>query len=431
MGFLQKAGKFLGIEKAGKAIATATRVMTGQVAADREAQAQTGANAQKLLYVARNEKDPVKKKQLLEMAKSFGVTPTAEQIDPGLNLSNKEVIGSFANVGLNVALPGAMKGTKTAVIAKNAAMGAAFGAASGLEKNRSAGGVVGSTAGGAVLGAGVGAAGLMAKAAKDFVGKKVPEWMMNKAVRPALSELKKNVKYGSDTLGKELLDEGVKGGPKKLLEIADDKLTTLEDELQAVLNTPALSEARITKQQIAPYLKDLISSKASTPGVTGDANRVKAVFDSMPEALTLPQANEMKRRIYRELRDPAFRLDAKLGTKAQAMKLIAKGLKTEIETTVGGNVVGDINRKLSIYGRLEDSMVDQLAREMRNNGIGLTDAILLAGGDTTSILALLRHVGQGTSTQAAQALSKLKNVGTGPVGRATKSLLKRATLNAP
>jgi hypothetical protein len=139
----------------------------------------------------------------------------------------------------------------------------------------------------------------------------------------------------------------------------------------------------------------------------------------------------MKRRIYNELRSPAYKLDAKLNTKAHTLKLIAKGLKTEIENTVGGTVVKDINRKLSIYGRLEDAMVDQLARNLRNNGVSLTDAILLAGGDTTSFLALLRHLGQGAETYAAQGLSKVEKVGTGVVGRTAKNVIKRAVLNAP
>jgi hypothetical protein len=259
----------------------------------------------------------------------------------------------------------------------------------------------------------------------------MPEWIMNKAVKPALQDLKKNVKYGTDTLGKELLDEGVKGGPKKLLEIADTKINALEEQLQAALTQPGLEEARITRNKILPYVKELAEQKAGTPGMQGDVKRIKNIINSMPEAMTIPEANVMKRRIYKELRDVAYKLDAKLGTKAAVLKQIAKGLKTEIETTVGGTVVKEINRKLSIYGRLENSMVDQLAREMRNNGISLTDAILLAGGDTTSILALLRHVGQGAETYVAQGLSKIQKVGTGAAGKTIKETTRRAGFNLP
>lgn len=423
--------QFLGIDKFGKGLATAARVLTGQVSSDIENQNKVGEMNQKLLYAAKQEKDPVKRRRLLEVAQRNGAIIAPEDIDPGLKLTNKEILGSAANVVLNVATPGAFKGGKTAIVAKNAALGGAYGAASGLEKNRGASGVVGSTVGGAVIGAGIGVVGLMAKAAKDFIGAKVPEWIMNKAVKPALQDLKKNVKYGTKTLGRELLDEGVKGGPKKLLQIADDKLTSLEDELQTVLTNPNLAEARISRQQIRPYLNDLITTKKGVPGLAGEAQKIEGVWKSMPEQMTLQEANQMKRRIYNELRDVSYKLDAKLGVKAAALKQIARGLKVEIENTVGGTVVQDINRKLSIYGRLENAMVDQLAREMRNNGISLTDAILLAGGDTTSILAILRHVGQNAETHVAQGLSKVSKAGTGIVGRTIKGVTKRAVLNAP
>lgn len=431
-GALRKVGDFLGISKFGQGIATAARNLTGGVDSDIERQNQSTERANKLIYAAKQEKDPAKRAKLLELAKGMTADSTAaNEIDEGLNLTNREILGSAANVGLNILTPGAFRGSKAAIVAKNAALGAGFGTASGLEKNRSASGVLGSATGGAIIGGLTGLVGIGAKATKEFLGAKVPEWMMNKAIKPALQDLKKNVKYGTATLGKELLDEGVKGGPKRLLEIAEDKLSSLEDELQAAISHPSLSEARITRAQISPYLKELLEAKAGTPGMGGDVQRIRNVFDSIPEEMTLQQANQMKRRIYNELRDVAYKMDAKLGTKANALKQIAKGLKSEIENAVGGTVVRDINQKLSIYGRLENSMVDQLAREMRNNGIGLTDAILLAGGDTTSILALLRHLGQGTETYLAQGLSKVNQIGTGKVGNTAKGALKRATLNLP
>lgn len=434
MGLFPKAAQFLGIDKFGQGLAAAGRFFSGSVGQDIQAQQDADASVQKLMYVAKQEQDPDKKRRLLEMTSRLmnpALRPEATQIDPGLNLSDREVIGSAANVGLNTLAPGAFKGGAVSTIAKNAALGAGFGMASGYEKNRDIKGIAGSTLGGAIVGSAIGVTGVAAKAFKDFLGQKIPVWMMNKAVKPALADLRKNVKFGTKTLGEELLNEGVKGGPKRLLEIADEKLTTLEDELQTVLTSPTLSEARITRQQIKPYLKDLIAAKKGVPGLGGEAQRVEGVWKSMPEQMTLIEANQMKRRIYQELRDVAYKMDAKLNTRATALKQIARGLKTEIENTVGGTVVSDINRKLSIYGRLENAMVDQLAKEMRNNGISLTDAVLLAGGDTTSILALLRHIGQGSETAVAQALSKVQKVGTGKVGRTVKSTLKRGALNAP
>lgn len=444
MGILQQAGNFLGIEKFGQGLASAGRVLSGGVNQDIGNQVSISNNVQKLTYAAKREQDPEKKRRLLQMAQSFGTGPSATEIDPGLNLSNKEVLGSAANVALNVATPGAFKGGKAAVLGKNAALGGAFGLAQGLEKDRSGSGLIGSTVGGAAIGAGVGGIGLMGKALSNFIGKKVPTHIMNKAVKPALADLKKNVRFGTKTLGEELLDEGVKGGPQKLLHIADDKLVTLEDELQRVLTDPNLKEARIPRDKIYPYLREMMEHKKLVPGGRNDMIKIKEVYSSLPEEMTLSQANEIKRAIYKELREPAFKLDANLTTRAQSMKQIAKGLKTEIENTVGGTVVSDINKKLSIYGRMENAIVDQMAREMRNNGIGLTDAMLLGAGDF-GWLALLRHVGQNANTHVAQGLSKAggilagqKKVGDNIATRVlkqgsqgVKSVAKRAALNLP
>lgn len=434
MGVIKKIGNFLGVKKLADATASTARVFSGAVKEDIQNQANADDTMQRITYALKNEADPEKKQRLKNLAQSLlnQRQPGATEIDPGLDLNAKQIYGSAANTALNVALPGAFKGGKAAVIAKNAALGGAFGAASGLEKNRNASGVVGSTVGGALVGAGVGTLGLFAKAAKNFISKQVPESIMNIAVKPALQDLKKNVRFGSDTLGKQLLEEGVKGGPRKLLEIADARSKEFENQLQSVLNSPGLEEARITRDQIVPYVKELTRLNSNVPGMQGEVQRIKNVVDSVPESMTLAEANQMKRDIYEKLRDVSYKLDAKLTTKSDALKQIAKGLKTEIENTVGGTVVRDINQKLSIYGRLENSMVDQLAREMKNNKVGLTDAILLAGGGPTGILALLRHVPQGAETYAAQGLRKVGKILEGESSQGIKNqVIRRSGLNLP
>lgn len=441
MGLLQKTGDFLGISKFGQGLASAGRVLSGQTGQDIQRQQQDTERRNKLNYAAIQEKDPMKKQQLLQLASNVPNIP-ASQIDPGLNLSNKEILGSAANVVLNVATPGAFKGGTAAVIGKNAALGASFGAASGLEKNRSTGGVVGSALGGAAVGAALGTATVAAKALKEFTTVATPKWLMDKAVKPTLDEARKSIKYGADSFGKELLDAGIKGGPQKLLEVADNGLTTFEDKLQGVLSAPENANKFITKESIAPYLKELVAAKTGTPGLSGDVQRIKNVFDAVPEQMTLKEANVMKRRIYNELRDVAYKLDSKLSVKGAALKQIAKGIKTEIETAVGGNIVGDINKKLSLYGRLENRITDQMARSMRNNSFGLTDAILTAGGvaamNPVGLFAALsaagvKHAVSSTAarTYTAQGLKGLQSVGTGKTAQVLKGIGQRAVLNAP
>ena len=155
MGLVQKVGKFLGMEKLGQGIATTIRNATGESAQDAKNQEIVNASVQKLLYAARQEKDQTRRTKLLEMAKTMTPTPL-EEIDPGLKLSSREIIGSAASTALNIVAPGAFKGGKAAIIAKNAALGAGYGAASGLEQGRSASGVAGSATGGAIVGGAIG-----------------------------------------------------------------------------------------------------------------------------------------------------------------------------------------------------------------------------------------------------------------------------------
>jgi hypothetical protein len=436
---------FLGVRKFGQGIASTIRNVTGQTQAVRQTQLQTSANQQKLLYAARQEQDPEKRRRLLNLAHSFGNAPSTEDVDPGLKLSNREILGSAANVGLNIAMPGAFRGKRLATMGKNVALGGGFGAASGLEQNQGLGGVVGKTIGGGIIGAGIGGLGLGAKVAKDFFTKATPKWLMDKAIKPTLDEARKGVKFGQKSFGEELLQEGVRGNPQKLLQIAETKSTQLENQLQKVLNDPTHQSTRITKSQIKPYVTDLVTAKRGVPGMKGDVQRIEGIVNSMPEQLTIQQANMMKRRIYDELRDVAYKLDPKLGTKAQTLKQIARGLKQEIEKAVGGTTVKDINYKLSLYGRLENRIVDQMARSMRNNGFGLTDAILTAGvgGGAFTLHPLGFLAGFGAAgirrgvgstafrTGLAQTLKKGQNVGEGVVARTAKNLGRRTGFNIP
>lgn len=435
-GAIKNTGDFLGISKFGQGIGAATRVLTGEVGADIARQNQNSERVGKLLYAAKRERDPEKRTRLLKLAQGLGTGTSALDIDQNLNLSNREILGSGANIALNIATPGAFRGGKLAVVGKNAALGGAFGTASGLEKGRSAQGVVGSAIGGALVGSALGSAALVMKGTKDFVTRTTPSWLMDKAVRPSLNELRKNVKFGTKTLGQELLEEGVKGGPQKLLEIADNELVTLEGELQSILTSRSLTGTKINRNSLFPYVRDAIKAKQGTPGLAGEAKKIEGVWKSLPDNLSLVEANEMKRRIYNELRDPAYRLDAKLTARSQALKGIARGLKEQIEKSVGGNVVKDINRKLSIYGRMESAIVDQLARDLRNNSVGLTDAILIAGGEVGPkgfLAAIIKNTlgSTGFQTRTADILKRGQKIGTGRIGEAAKGAARRATLNLP
>jgi hypothetical protein len=435
-GVLQKVAGFLGIEKAGQATATALRSPQELNQSGNDA-FQAFQNQQHIIDAMR--KLPVgspERNHLAEFLKhGMNDAPvTQEEIDPGTKLSNKEVIGSFANIGLNVATPSAFKGGLAAQVAKNAAIGAGFGAAGGLNDNKNLKGIIGSTAVGAGLGAAIPLAGAAVSKIKEKLTTVVPEYLMNHAVKPTLDELRKNIKYGSSTLGKELVQEGAKGSATGLLKISDRELTSNEAQLQKILTD---STATIKREELAKYLKPAIKKLQNTPGAAKEATKFTDVLSEFPEEVSLAQANEMKRNIYNELRDVAYRIDPSLSKTKEAMKVLASGIKTEIENKSGNpELVRGLNKKLSIYGRLEDRVVDQLARSNRKAMVSLRDTILGAEGFTHP-LAFAALIGEKTAgstralTNAAVGLSKMKNVGSGRVAQVAKNVAKRTVLNLP
>lgn len=173
-----------------------------------------------------------------------------------------------------------------------------------------------------------------------------------------------------------------------------------------------------------------------TPGSKDAALKVEELLADVPESMTLSQANVVKRNLYERLRDVAYKLDPSLSDKKEAMKTLARGLKTEIEINSDNpQLIQSLNKRLSIYGRLEDRVVDIIARNDRNALIGLRDTILL-GASAINPIALIGLLGEKASTStkvltnAAKGLNKLKNVGTGKPTKVIKNIVKRAVLNS-
>ena len=143
-----KVAQATGMAKFGQGIAAAGRVLTGGVNRDIATQQAGDAKVQELITAARKQTDPVKKRRLLEMANKLGGSVSAEQIDPNLQLTNKEVLGSAGNVALNLATVG---GLSNAGRLGNVATGINKVASLGME-----GGRVAKTANLAVKGAALG-----------------------------------------------------------------------------------------------------------------------------------------------------------------------------------------------------------------------------------------------------------------------------------
>jgi hypothetical protein len=314
------------------------------------------------------------------------------------------------------------------------ASGAFFGAGAALEENKKAKDVVKQAAVGAATGAVLQGGSKAASKLKKLTTEILPESLMNHAVKPTLDELRKNIKYGDATLGKQLVQEGVRGSSTGLLKLADTQLTKAENELQQVLTN---SQGAVNRADLEKYLLPAMKKLEKTPGAIKDAKVFQEILSDVPEQMSVAEANQIKRNLYDRLRDVAYKIDPSLSTTKEAMKTLGRGLKVEIENKSGQpETVRLLNQKLSIYGRLEDRVVDQLARANRNQLVHLSDVVLGSVGFShpLAFAALIaKHGAQSTRvlSTAAVGLSKLNKPGTGPVSKTAGAAVKKVITNAP
>lgn len=289
------------------------------------------------------------------------------------------------DIAAGAALVGGVKLPPAKTILGAAGQLGALGAVSGAGGAAASGGGTGDIIKSAILsgtiGAALGAGTKVAGKAVTALTKKAPAKIYNTTIKTSLPDTKAAVRYGGKTLGDDLVERGVTGSDKQLFKKAATAIQENETKLQGILSK---SKQTISRDEIAPYLDDLISKKGATPGLAADVETVKAILNEYPKQIPIAKANEIKRNLYNALTDTAFRLDPSLTTKREAMKAIAKGIKTEIEnktaTEVGTGVVKGINKELAVFGKLQDRALDKIARVNKNNLLGLGDMFALGSG---------------------------------------------------
>ncbi len=301
----------------------------------------------------------------------------------------EQIGGDALKTGAYLA-PGLSEGSIAAQAGKNALAGAAFGAGQSMQEGGSLQDVATQAGIGGATGGLVGGAIPLAGKALDSITKALPEALYNKALKPTLDELQKSMKYDDfQTLNQQLLDKGISGSPEKLLQLAQQGLKTNEDALQSLLSGV---DGKITRDSLSTYLEPLVEKIANTPGMEDTFSQIHGMLNQVPKELSISDANVIKRNLYDQLNDTAFKMDANLSTKRQAMKTLAKGLKNEIEKASGDimvpmggqlarvNPVTALNQNLGVFGKLQDRTLKVLAQEARKSGLSLTDLMTLGTG---------------------------------------------------
>jgi len=395
-------------------------------------------------------------KQLEDMLNKGQISPEDFiQITTG-GLTNRDVLASAANTALTIgtaglgsgeaavakgatgtlvkgaaarAIPAATGLGRIAAVAKTGAqIGAASGAIGAYGEGDGIGGIAKGAATSGLIGGALGGVGGAISEGFTSLFNKFPEHLVNQSFKDTLGNVKKGIKTGEDTFSKQVLDHGVIGTNKQVYTNAISKVAENETALQNILKT---TEGTITKDEIKPFFSDLITKYNGTPGMGADVKIVRTVLKELPLNMTLDEANIIKRNLYSELGNPAYRLDASLSTKREAMKTLARGLKDMIEQktgkgTLSNSVVNHFNRELAFWGKLRDKALTNVAK---GSHFGLKDMSALGLGELAfgHPGALTLEAGRKAyattigKTAVAQGLNSVNKVLESPAGKAVSS----------
>lgn len=298
---LQKTAGFLGVEKFGQGLATAGRVLTGSI--NDTGNQEADALMQQSEIMKRFAPGSPERTQALAKFNNLykGGIDTQAQIDPGTQLSNKEVLGSAALTALNIASAGTLSnagklGTVAAGINRvaapltqstklgrigNAAIGGietgvAYGAGQGLTDNKDLSGiaknaVVSGLAGGVISG------GL--KSASELSKLVTNRKITSSIYDSAIGNTKKMVQSGRTGTG-QLLDEGVIGSKRGILAREEKVINTINNEIESIL--PRSGSFHKTDQLI----NEIRDNLQTAYGLTLSDEQISKVIKGLPiEAL--------------------------------------------------------------------------------------------------------------------------------------------------
>jgi len=365
-----------------------------------------GSRAKRLVELAqaiKNEKDPIRKMALVNESRAMaqGERPQAPEFSKNID---KSYIKRGLQTGLEVGSYTVPFGKGTNIASKALLPGAAVGGMNAAANDRNV--ITGALTGAA--GAGVlNIAGTGVKKMLSGVTKKLPERMMGSVLKEPIKDTRAAIK-GGDSLAKEALKRGIQGSDEKIYETSVAKLNQFEDEVQnALTGSKRIIPMADIKQGVQPLI-DKYSKSGNMSAVSNITNRIEALEQYHGKSIPVSVANEVKRALYDEARNAYGQMSSE---NMEGVKLIAKVLKEGIANKVKG--VDNLNKELSVYGRIADAAIDKLARGGRNNMLGLTDSILAAGGGPSAIPVLVgKNVVGSTAGKSfvANALNKAGNL---------------------
>ena len=206
---------------------------------------------------------------------------------------------------------------------------------------------------------------------------KVPETAWSAILKRSPIEAAKNPELPAQAAKAGLLSTTRTG----LIEQAKRGVQAIEVTLDDILSK---TEEKVSGSKVANYLDELSSAYSGIPGEQSSVSAIQEIANSVRALgeMTAKQANNLKRDIYSLISKTYGKGMLEIPAKREAQKLVAYGLKKEIEAIVPG--VKSLNAKQAVYLQVKKALEKSVSRAegkgVAGTGIGLYDFLTMGVG---------------------------------------------------
>ncbi len=354
-----------------------------------------------LINQARKEKDPVKKKALLDQSRAINNASLPSQEGQDKLMGDNPFMSNEDLAKFSDPKSGAIEGAKriagmeayfvpggkgiTGAIKAGGAIGGLTGFSNsdatdleGMAVDSATGAIEGMATGGAI-----GAGGKVVRKGSKYIAEDTANKLFSEPTKKGT-----RIAIKSDTqLGADVLKNGGGEGMTTtgIFNNAVDKINTYEDALQSQL---ASSKRGIPIAELRAKTKPIVDKYLRAGNVTA-AKNITERLDALEQAngKMIPiggeqgsVANEIKRTLYDEVRNGYGEMSTE---NKEGIKVVAKAIKEGIATRVKG--VTEINKELQRTGRIADSMLEKMTKAERSNALKLSDIAIGGAGVATGM----------------------------------------------
>lgn len=246
----------------------------------------------------------------------------------------------------------------------------------------------------AVVGGGIMATTYLGARVVNHLMTKTPEKLYQSAFKQSNDDLIKEARNVTPKLSKQLLNEGVAGSEHKIIVDSVAGLNASERQIQQIVRN-ADDLPGVNTRAIVGSLDDVAERKLNVFGKEG-ANVIREAQKNLlkrGDMISVQDALRLKRDIYKELANSAFKMDATLGEKAEALRTVAAALNKGIANS--SDELAALTKQQQMWERALQAIELRYANTSRANIVGLHDTILAASGiDPNSVGTLLAGVGR-------------------------------------